>query len=333
MKRSGEEWAIVLAAGQGTRLSVLTTRGGVATPKQFCSLRGGRSLLGDAIARAAQVVAWDRIVVTVAAEHRAFWKDELAGLPAENVVVQPRNQGTAPGILYPLLTILERDAEARVVVLPSDHYVEKEYVLAVSLRLALEAIEREEEPVVLLGITPDAPETGYGWITSRRHARTLTDGALEKVVSFVEKPPVERARELMGAGGCWNSFLLAARGSTLTALYEAELPRLYGRLKDAVRAPWRKRALLIEAVYERLESADFSRDLLERSEERLSLYRVPACGWTDLGTPERVAACVAELEARLASAPARPAPRLRARFDLASALELWNAGVAMAQPA
>jgi mannose-1-phosphate guanylyltransferase len=330
MKRSGEEWAIVLAAGQGTRLSVLTTHGGVATPKQFCSLRGGRSLLGDALARAAQVVAWDRIVVTVAAEHRAFWKDELAGLPAENVVVQPRNQGTAPGILYPLLTILERDPEARVVVLPSDHFVEKEYVLAVSLRLALEAIEREEKPVVLLGITPDAPESSYGWITAGK-AR----GALDKVSSFVEKPPVERARELLEQGGVWNSFLFAARGRALTELFEAELPRLYGRLKDALRAPWTKRQLLIEAVYASLESADFSRTILERSVERLWLFRVPSCGWTDLGTPERVATCVAQLEQRLAAFPAavRPAPRIQARFDLASALERWSAGAAVAQPA
>jgi mannose-1-phosphate guanylyltransferase len=328
MKRSGEEWAIVLAAGQGTRLSALTTHGGVATPKQFCSLRGGRSLLGDALARAAQVVAWDRIVVTVAAEHRAFWQDELASLPAENVVVQPRNQGTAPGILYPLLTILERDPEARIVVLPSDHFVEKESVLAVSLRLALEALEREGEPLVLLGITPDAPETGYGWITSHRDR-----GALEKVATFVEKPPLGRARELMADGGVWNSFVFAARGSTLTAMFEAELPRLYSRLQDAVRAPWRKRRAIVEAAYERLESADFSRDLLERCEERLWLYRVPACGWTDLGTPERVAACVAHLAEHAASTPVRPAPRLSARFDLASALERWNQGAALAQPA
>ncbi len=328
MKRSGEEWAIVLAAGEGSRLQALTTHAGVATPKQFCSLRGGRSLLGDAIARAAQVVAWDRIVVTVAAEHRAFWREELESLPAENAVVQPRNRGTAPGILFPLLTILERDPEARVVVLPSDHFVEKEYVMAVSLRLALEVIERDEERVVLLGITPDAPETGYGWITSKR-----THGALEKAASFVEKPPAERARELMQEGALWNSFLFAARGSALTALYEQELSRLYGRLKDALRAPWTKRELLIEAVYESLESSDFSRDLLQRCEERLWLYRVPACGWTDLGTPERVASCVAALQERVASALPRATPRLAARFDLASALERWNAGAALAQPA
>src|SRR5262245_33382827 len=124
-----QNWAIVLAAGEGTRLRELTTREGVPTPKQFCSLRGGRSLLGDALARATRVVPRKRVIVIVAEEHRPYWSTDLRGLPAENVIVQPRNRGTAPGILLPLLTVLERDPGARVAILPSDHFVEREPVL------------------------------------------------------------------------------------------------------------------------------------------------------------------------------------------------------------
>ncbi len=312
-KPGGEEWAIVLAAGDGTRLRELTTRGGRATPKQFCSIRGGRSLLGDALARAAAVVAWDRIVVVVAADHRSFWEEELAGIDPANVVVQPQNRGTGAGILLPLLSILERDPLARVIVLPSDHFAEEERVIAASLRVALEAIEHDPGRLVLLGITPDAPETGYGWILSRK-----LGGALEDVLFFAEKPDGPRARGLMAAGAVWNSFLFAARGSMLLELFERSLPSLLGRLMDVMRAPWSKRKLLVDAVYQFLEPSDFSRDVLQESPDRLGLYRVPGCGWTDLGTPERVAACVARI--RNGERPKVEMPYRYARFDLSWAL-------------
>ena len=102
------ELRIVLAAGDGTRLQELTTRNGIATPKQYCSLRGGGSLLGDALARAARCVPRKRVLVVVAEEHRRFWERELVDFPAENVVVQPRNRGTAAGILLPLMRVLEQ---------------------------------------------------------------------------------------------------------------------------------------------------------------------------------------------------------------------------------
>src|SRR5262245_31154240 len=111
---TNQSWAIVLAAGEGKRLRELTMRGGIDTPKQFCSLRGGRSLLGDALARAARIAPRKRMLVVVAAEHRRFWERELADLPRENVIVQPANRGTAAGVLLPALTVLERDPEARL---------------------------------------------------------------------------------------------------------------------------------------------------------------------------------------------------------------------------
>src|SRR5262245_39381555 len=125
----GRGWALVLAAGDGTRLRELTTRNGIATPKQYCSLRGGRSLLGDVLARAGRCVPRRRIVVVVAEQHRRFWERELADFPPENIVVQPSNRGTAAGILLPLLTVLERDPGARLAVLPSDHFVVRESVM------------------------------------------------------------------------------------------------------------------------------------------------------------------------------------------------------------
>ncbi len=101
-------WVVVLAAGDGTRLSTLTTDlNGNAVPKQYCSLNGGASLLHEALLRAHRVVPRERICAIVADQHRRYWHKALWALPSDNIIVQPRNRGTANGVLLSVLTILE----------------------------------------------------------------------------------------------------------------------------------------------------------------------------------------------------------------------------------
>lgn len=296
----GNTWALVLAAGSGTRLSELTRLGnGASVPKQFCSLTGGPSLLQDTLARAARVVPSERTLAIVAAEHRLWWRDELVELPEENVVEQPLNRGTAAGVLLPLLEILRRDPDATVVMLPSDHFVADEPVLERAIRRGMDEVRRNPEEIVLLGIEPDAPDSEYGWIVPGGEA---SDDAF-RVRSFVEKPPRDFAEQLMGRGGVWNSFLMVATGRALKALYLRRRPSLVHAL---ALAPRRRDGSLdpvaLARLYASLPSADFSRELLQGSEDRLRLVTVPACGWSDLGTPDRLAACV-----RLGAKGAAPA--------------------------
>jgi mannose-1-phosphate guanylyltransferase len=202
--------------------------------------------------------------------------------------VQPHNRGTAVGALLPLLETLERDPEARVVLLPSDHHVVDEPALGATMRRALEAVTCRPESVVLLGITPDAPDSDYGWILPRAGA----DVWPEPIVTFLEKPPREIASGLMARGGLWNSFVVVADGQTLIRLYQRRLPGLVEGLDAAWRSASRRR---LAAFYEALSPADFSRDLLQGSESDLRVLATPACGWSDLGTPERVASCIEQL--------------------------------------
>jgi mannose-1-phosphate guanylyltransferase len=302
MKSDRHEWALVLAAGEGTRLRALTTGpDGVAVPKQFCRIGGETSLLQTALRRAERVVPPERTLVVVAAHHRRWWERDLAALAAGNLVVQPRNRGTAAGVLLPLLEILRRDPQARVLVLPSDHFVGAEGVLAGSARQAFAETERFPEKVMLLGIAPDSADAEYGWISP---GRTVGEGLFE-VSAFVEKPERETAGLLRRRGGVWNSFIFVARGRTLMRLYERRLPGLVRGLSGAVadRNSGVRRMSRISAVYDHLPVHDFSGDLLQGSEEALRLLPVPACGWSDLGTPDRVSSC-------LGSASLTPGPRV-----------------------
>jgi mannose-1-phosphate guanylyltransferase len=286
----GETWALALAAGSGTRLSGLTRLGnGPSVPKQFCSLAGGPSLLQDALSRAARIVPPERTIAVVASEHRLWWRDELAALPEENVIAQPLNRGTAAGVLLPLLEILRRDPDATVVMLPSDHFVADETVMELAIRRGLDEVRRDPEGIVLLGIEPDSPDSEYGWIVPGGEA---TDGSF-RVRAFVEKPRADFAAELMERGGVWNSFLLVAKGPALKALYLRRRPSLLHALAFAPRrADGSLDPAALARLYASIPSADFSRELLQGSEERLRLVTVPFCGWSDLGTPDRLAECV-----------------------------------------
>ena len=290
----GRRWAIVLAGGAGARLSELTrTPDGATVPKQYCSLLGGASLLGAALARAASLVGRERVVAVVAPEHRPYWTRQLACLPPGNTIQQPANRGTAPGILLPLLSILERDPLATVALLPADHYFARERIVRRSLQRALRFAESDPRGrLAVLGIAPDRAETQYGWIVPAVPTGRIPLAGPLPVSAFVEKPDRERAEELRARGGMWNSFLVAARGAVLLDLFAQRAPGLVPAFLDALFVQPEEREQRLARLYAELEPKDFCRDLLEGSEERLCVSVVPPCGWTDLGDPERGAECI-----------------------------------------
>ena len=281
---SGSLWALVLAAGSGSRLrSLTTTADGVQVPKQFCSLRGGSSLLQDALTRAGTVASRHHRVTVVAEDHRRWWDRATQSIPPENVIVQPENRGTAAGLLLPLMHIVQRDPAATVLVLPADHFFLDEAMLAQQLRSACRIAGQDREFVHLLGIEPLGPDPELGYIVPAVRCGAAAGG----VRRFVEKPPVAVAGELIAAGALLNMFILVSAASALLALFAARQPDLVGELRSAAlrdRCSPRE-PLAARRAYRLLPTLDFSRDILVGQAARLRLLRVPACGWSDRREP------------------------------------------------
>ena len=281
-------WAIVLAAGEGRRLqSLTTTEAGVAIPKQYCSLRGGPSLLREALQRAKTIASPANICIVVASHHKRWWDAELAAEPKSNVIVQPGNRGTANGILLPLLHIMARDPEARIVLLPSDHHLSDEHVLAGALREAMRILEARRDHVLLLGMSPEEADPDLGYIVPGS-----ADGrAVWTVSRFVEKPNAPFAQVLIDAGALWNAFIVAAHAQALLELFARRFPRIVADMWSIIeRNPCTGDAPdAVIDLYRGLPEIDLSRQILQVTASMLRVLRVQHCGWSDLGTPQRVA--------------------------------------------
>lgn len=284
-----QTWAVALAAGDGLRLRALTTaRDGTAVPKQYCSLWGDRTLLETTLARAQDVVARERVCTVVAEQHRQWWEPQLWPMRANNTIVQPLNRGTGTGILQAVLYILGRSPEARILLLPTDHDVVQEWVLARAMRDALEYAQTRNDAVVLLGLESEDASTELGYIVPG----TAADDATFDVAEFVEKPSPVRACELVKRGALWDAFIVAASGRALLRLFE----RRHGGTVTALRRLMRMdrvdndaAGVDAQACFDGLPMLDFSRDVVAGADVSLRVMRVPACGWTDLGTPRALA--------------------------------------------
>jgi mannose-1-phosphate guanylyltransferase len=262
-------------------------RSGRSTPKQYARLTGPKTLLESTLERAARITVAERVVAIVAAHHKRWWEHQLTAIPPSNVVVQPENRGTAAGILLPLLWIARFDRQAAVVVLPSDHFVSSEATLTRSVNDAIDAVREAGTAIILLGMQPEGPEDGYGWIVP-------CDGCEDcpyRVSCFLEKPTPETAATLHRRGAFLNSFIMVGDLQRLLSLFRREAPLLWRSFEQLARRPdgftWHERRLA--EIYRSVPNLDFSKHVLEAAADTLRVYPVPRCGWTDLGTPERLA--------------------------------------------
>ena len=302
-------WALVLAAGHGTRLAALTRRlYGRAVPKQFAPLLGERTMLQLTIERIAPLVPPERIVVVVDQTQESLAREQLQGYPGVLIVLQPGNRGTGPGVLLPLAHVRAIDPDARVVILPADHHVEWPAAFLDAVRRAV-AVTEGPGKIVLVGATASEPASDLGWIVPGKVDGATAVAALP-VERFVEKPPVAEARALMADGGLWNTMVVAAHVEALWTLLEACLPEQTRAIERyALRTDQADARKALADAYRLMPPADLSKAVLQKA-DGLSMVPMVDAGWSDCGTPGRLLDCLrgtpsyTALEARLRKAPA-----------------------------
>lgn len=220
-------WGIILAGGDGLRLrSFVQAHFGYDRPKQYCTFFGTESMLRQTIRRAERLVPPARLLTVITHPHLPYAQDELGDRTLETVLIQPCNRETAPGILLPILHVQQRDPEAIVALLPSDHFVLGEQHFMDAVATAAAFVRRVPGRLVLLGVPPTQPEIDYGWMEVGDTIGQEQGQALYQVSGFWEKPSLAEAQMLYRQGYLWNTMVVVGKVSLLVTLFHMLTPTL-----------------------------------------------------------------------------------------------------------
>lgn len=289
-------WGLVLAAGDGRRLqSYIRQTRGTDLPKQFVTFIDDLSLLEQTYRRAEQLIRREHILTIVGKHHleHSEVKRQLADRDVDTIIVQPQNKETGPGVLLPLLHLYKRDPHAIVALFPSDHFIFPEKRFMEHVALAAQAVAHDSAQIVMLAMEPNAPEVEYGYILPRSAEGQIPLWGTYQTESFTEKPNRQLAQELVTNGGLWNTMIMVFKVGTVLQMMRRLCPTTYYQfIKIFAAIGTTMETQAVEALYQKLDPVNFSRDFLEKVSRDIpaAIAVLPVLGvyWSDWGSPERV---------------------------------------------
>jgi mannose-1-phosphate guanylyltransferase len=270
-------YAVIMAGGRGERFWPLSTN---SLPKPFIPLLGSDSLLQSTVARIQPLVPYERIMISIGAEHSAAAREQLPEIPKDNFLVEPVGRDTSACIGFCALHLERRDGNAVMLALPADHYVADADAYRKTIQTGLDNLDGSNG--VIFGITPTRPETGYGYILAEKPA----DGgkAAWPVTRFVEKPDAATAARYLAEGNYyWNSGMFLWNNRKLLGLFEKFMPETYAGL-DRLRPLIGDETAGAETgnIFSTLPRISIDFGIMEKTD---GLRLVPAgFGWDDIGS-------------------------------------------------
>ncbi len=270
-------YAVVLAGGGGTRLWPLSRP---ERPKPFLRLLGEETLIQRTVARLEPLISAADVFVVAERRHLALVAEQLPAIPAANLIGEPMGRNTAAAVALAAEAIDRPDDEV-MLVLPADAHVADEAGFRDALAVAAEVAMGGS--LVTLGVTPDRPETGFGYVLATPPARTVAGRATFRVDRFVEKPSAARAIELLETGmASWNAGIFAWTRATIRARLERYAPEIVGPLRAICRSGT---TADLAAAYPSLRATSIDYAVMEPASLAGDVAVVPmSVGWSDLGS-------------------------------------------------
>ncbi len=269
-----------MAGGIGSRFWPISKS---AKPKQFLDiLNVGKTLLQLTYDRLRRVCPAENIFIVANTEYKEIIKEQLPQLNDNQILCEPQRRNTAPCVAYASYKIAEINPDARLIVAPSDHLILKEDVFVKIITDALEASSKED-CLLTLGIQPNRPDTGYGYIQATDEAFAHSD-QLKKVKTFTEKPNLEMAKFFLQSGDfSWNSGIFIWSAKSIINSMEKNLPEISNIFKEGkgiYNTP--NEEAFIHKAYSECTNISVDYGIMEKAK---NVYVLPCdFGWTDLGT-------------------------------------------------
>ncbi len=289
-KSNDHMWSIILGGGDGERSYPFIEQWlGYPLPKQYCTFVGTRSMLQHTLDRAGRLSPKDQKVTVVSQTHRHLVWETLEAQLAGQVVLQPQNSNTDPGVFLPLTYVLKNDPNATVVIFPADHFVFPEDRFVETVRGALRVAEIMTDRIMVLGVAPTYLELQYGWLEKGPPIGWATGAPVYELKAFIEKPDAIQGLNAMTCGALWNTSVIAAKATTLWHLAWNCFPKMmdrFAQLREAIGTP--RESQTLETIYQDIPICNFSRDFLERIPHCIGVIELEGVQWSDWGTPERI---------------------------------------------
>lgn len=270
--------ALIMAGGRGERFWPKSRKN---LPKQFLSLTDdGKTMIQLTVERILPLVNMEDIYIATNRDYKALVQQQLPEIPEENILCEPVGKNTAPCIGLGAVHMQKKYGDAIMMVLPSDHLIKYTSIFVNTLSDACEVAEQGEN-LVTLGITPDTPETGYGYI---KFMPDKTLGRAFAVERFVEKPNLETAKTyVVSEQYLWNSGMFIWKVSTILNNIKTYLPDTFEGLQriQAAIGTEQQETVLEKEFYEfQSESIDYG--IMEKAKNIYIL--TGAFGWDDVGS-------------------------------------------------
>ena len=275
---------VILAGGVGTRLWPASRRD---SPKQYLALLGGDSLIKATYERILPLAVDGQVYVVTVEGHASLVASQLPELAPENIWCEPAGRNTGPSIAWALHELQQRHAGEVAVFFPSDHVVADGEALRQAVT-TLATAAGETGQVGLLGVQPERPETGYGYV----EAGAAAPGKCRAVTRFLEKPDRATAEQLMARDDMfWNSGIFAVpvdSGTELVRAADQDLAEFLDGLPapGTGRGPGDARREQVISAFGRVTPTPFDIAVMEKTPHRLLMPL--SAGWSDLGSWQAV---------------------------------------------
>lgn len=274
-------YAVIMAGGSGTRFWPRSTK---KLPKQFLSLFGEGTMIQNTVNRIEPLIPQERILVVTNDSYVDLVKEQLPDVPGENIVGEPVAKNTAPCVAIAAEMLYKKDPDATMVVLPADHHIENPDAFLQYLKAAIQKAESGKF-LVTMGIQPDRPETGYGYIHGDNSTvETHNDKLVHPVYAFKEKPDLETAQQFLESGDYyWNSGMFIWTAKSVLSAFEDYLPEMYKLVKESgQRLYGDAHTESINEFYQACESVSIDYGIMEDAN---NVFVVPGeFGWNDVGS-------------------------------------------------
>lgn len=269
-------YGVIMAGGVGSRFWPMSTQ---KFPKQFHDMLGtGSTLIQKTFSRLSNTIPSENIFISTNNRYENLVLEQLKGISKNQLLLEPCMRNTSPCILYAAIKIYAQNKDAIMIIAPSDHWIDDEKTFGKNLEESFEYCSNRDV-LMTLGISPDSPNTGYGYIQYEKE-----NAAIKKVKKFTEKPDIDTAKLFIESGDyLWNAGIFIWSAKSILKIFKSELPEMYSLFqKGSEYYNTDNELTFIEQNYPKAENISIDFGILENA---TNIHVLPVdFGWNDLGT-------------------------------------------------